>query len=334
MSVNSMTTTSTLGVPSLFDQKAFQQKEDLKAKVSSEEDVKTQQANEFQASYTSVFNGASTINNEIFAVTLVRDRGNNHARIVIERVEGQKRFISVAHFTGPKSGCDLDKNKFGKVKLNEITGEKLKKFSVKNYSSRSIVWSISAAKVKAMLASIKSEISNPTDNPNAFSIFGKKSSLSYSPGFVRISEDIITSESERKSVQELEKLQWDNPTQFDYLVSLLKEDQNISRAFQRVFNILEIPKSESEIPKKVVKFSLGLLSLLHPFNIITILGTIKHRDALCLLKKHGIQLKPNNCFTWARDKINMLDSDTKLLPEKSSDSFIAVTKFYTPYTIK
>lgn len=319
-----------------YTQAAIEKEEDSKSDrgvlasaISLEVDKKRLEAN--PNTFTSVFDNASTISNDTHTVTLVRDKGGNHARLVVEGVKNQEKFIYVAHFTGGRSGYAIGKKKIGVVKSNWITGEKLKKFSIYQYASRSLVWSVSASKVQAMIDSIEREKNNPDSNPIAFSLFGSSSLMIEDMAYYKLKEVNVKNESEQKEIQELKKLQEDNPEKFDHLTSLLREQQLDQMARFSYLHAFATPRSCLSLLFRAfpgVEDSIVALRTLHRERQIH-----ANERLLNLLKKHTttIVVKRNSCFTWARGKVNMLDG--KLLPRKPLDSIISVTKFYTPHEI-
>lgn len=261
-----------------------------------------------------------TLSEDPWAVTMIKRAKGNHAMLIIEGLDKDNNFILMAHLSGLRSLATKDvsdngskclySNK-GRADVIDITKKKIK------YGAKSETWLRSREKVELMLATVrkeKEEAEKEGENPTPFSIFGNKS--------------IFTRDQKGYYIN--------NPV----IQALFDAD---SFAFDNVFKISRCPEDKiaGEISKYKVKFTLmmaasPILAVSSPLMIdpihkryIVVMFTLKKMSYFVdLAKKHIIEvdLTANNCFTWARGKLKMLDIE---MESKALDVLVSVTSLYT-----
>lgn len=281
-----------------------------------------------------------------WAVTMVRQRKNLHPYIpiqtphvllIIESIENDLRFTKAAHLMS-KQEDDFDISNIGIVQTFCIEEHEPIRFK-----TRTKTWVVSGKKVKQMWDQIQLEerqtesFNNTpkeqiTENPVPFCLVGQSSVFAKNVAIFR---------TNHPSLQEMQE---QNPAKFQNLCHLLEEEKEPPR-----FGLSESQGLKNQVislvSNKVIdvadQFTGGAVrAILTPIAAAAIVYvaycgikdslnyiSIKyHKNALEELKKNssGIKkeiLKANNCFTWSRDKLKMVDI---VLEETVWDRLVAV----------
>jgi hypothetical protein len=289
-----------------------------------------------------------------WTVTLVIDEAvpvSFHTRILAEGIDEQGPFFRISHFQGPtviknpKLVCHswFCFGKLGKVqpgKRIDWAILRLNKFRLKSET-----WSRPSDRVQAMLDEIDGEASeeNKEKNPTPFSFFGDKSLLSFTLELYEVkSPDLLRIKDEQ-------------PKKFEFMLELYKKH----REKGKIFTMDMITRPDTwKIDKKDREFWIdNCISTNKKLNILFLLGLIcmkflmlpklrqllerlfiiyeisRERRLFDQFQRNVVVVKinPNNCFTWARQKLRMLDIE---LSDHRSDHLISISSLYADKSIK
>lgn len=230
----------------------------------------------------------------------------------------------MAHLTGLGSACH-----WKKIATIHLEDADCSAFSIERYSGKSPTWLRSSLLVNDMLDAIRKERDEPWTHPNAFNIIGDRSVfLDGATKFLALKEDV---EAESKEVQELENIQSSDPERWDHLQMLLEYQDG--KKFHKStpywkYDVWDINQ------RGHLGDALGLFlnkvgnSAYFKFWDWKMQHAIRQeKPILELMQKHCVVLwlNPNNCFTWARKKLEMIQ--VTMVP-KCFDRIAAVTGKY------
>jgi len=272
--------------------------------------------------YYSQFNTKVPVTEDLWAVTMIKQQGiaKNHAMLIIEGVKNEKLFTKKAHLTGvgssndkniSENGSKCSYSRKGRVKTQKVIGTYA-------HGAKTPTWQRFRDTVEKMLQKIKEEKKsyNSLEIPNAvpFNFFGNKSIIGGEYKYLEITHP------------ELEELQNKDPISFS---SIYKYSMNTGHRMMH----------------RVTFGTLQLVTLPAFFIPYFLYGRFVIGDQICcsdswqvdrlvdLAKEHIKErsLPAHNCFTWAREKLRIIDVH---MEEKFFDRFISVTSLYTGITVK
>ncbi len=278
----------------------------------------------------------------VWTVTMVIDKQlpGIHARIVIEGYEEKiGRFFQIAHFQGVRffkdmknmGDCWLGFKKKGNILLSE---RKKPPLSLKGYKSKTDTWRCPREKVENMIHQIQSE----QKMDMYFCILGNRSIFNH---------EVVILNTEHT---ELQKMQKEAPQLFKKIYSL-HEKQNIEDRHFTKGDINLVPNryflsklyywlTQKKI-KNIIKFfpylntwlklvmSLYVASRLidTPRILVEDKEINENAASISLMSKYVKKTTraPDSCFTWARDKMKMLDIQ---MPERPLDRLVSISILY------
>jgi|SRR5208337_68009 len=284
-------------------------------------------------SSASYFDKNITINQENWAVTLIANGGiaGNHAQIVVEGIRDSTVFRKILHLNGPNSFvADHDKRVqgfycyFGFGKLGKVSTIDIQPDKKINYNSKSETWLRSAFLVNILISDVISEEMNQVTKP--FNFFGRKSIFS-------------------REIEVFEIVGLDEGIDDSYvLLDLYEKDPGLCMKLYEMKEKRDL--AEKEIDKcRTLSFSFFAdLVYYSPFRSwyeLSLENKLKkiddqfkklqenmilHYDLHSLISwMSKVKMQPDSCFTWARDKLSLIDVK---LQSNSLEFLISPTKMY------
>lgn len=260
------------------------------------------------------------LSDEQWAVTMIRKRRNNHAMLIVEGTTNNVVFKKMGHLTGALSwvrgDCAQNGSKCLYSRQGIVRTKDWSKIEIE-YGSKSETWTVSRDKAEKMWARIILEEQDYTLNqgkiPQPFSILGNRSIFSSDYKSYEISN------------RELEGLLKDNPNMFEEVVEMSQQPtETMESTIDRYKN-----KRRFEVATYGTSFLLvdGIYKLIVYCKDQEKQELEKIKRLIKLAKEYVREhvLRPNNCFTWAREKLRMVDVHMK---EKPIDKLVSMTSFY------
>ena len=263
----------------------------------------------------SELDGRTMINNDLWAVTLIKRADGNHALIAIEGEKSGNLFSILAHLTGGSSSESEESLKHGsccffhakgRVKVKDLTGRPI------SYGAKTKTWQVTRDRVEAMLVRIRlEEDSFKTDKQNRvpFSIFGSESSCTQAAKYYEIHDPELAALREKD-----EKL----------FKSIVKQSRSIT--FDDFYGGLDVIYYLG-FPVPILNVIVGSIYLQTKHKYFSM--SEPERNRLAELAKTSVVEhcpRPNNCFTWARGHLRSIGIE---MPSKTMDVFAAITSKYT-----
>lgn len=281
------------------------------------------------------------ITEDLWAVTLLKDKDSNHASLAIERERNGRPLLTIAHLTGPsstqgkdvaKNGCSYFFSKKGRVKIKDVEENK-----VWTYGQKTETWQRSRDKVEKMLdeAIQESKLFDAEENLTPFSIFGSGSIFTKNSKYYKITNQELIELKQMDIVvfnsiyQESINQDQDQDYNTIFVDIDVKGDTLIGKKFSRIkFKIPTLLTDPFPIVTSIAKRIIGEINIEINSDIATLHNRCEIARLVKLAKDHITEhvVSPNNCFTWAREKLRMIDV---ILDQKPSDIFIAATGLYT-----
>lgn len=257
---------------------------------------------------SSSVNKQTMISHENWAVTLTCDIGTFHAKLVFEGMGDEtpeSHFYQIAHLTGNKGfnpfgerGCFSDGfcglNNVGSVELSEKKGCNGFK---KNYRKKSETWVCSKEKIETLLL----KISNEQKSGVPFHICGNKSMFSKDAEIFEIYDQVLG--------------------------EIKKQDEGLFLAlYDSVQNGGECTGMSRE------GFDKSISKTLKAVNAYIITDDLSYLDLIERVKTSARKLDQSqqNCFTWARGKLQELDIELNDLDFQNVISITTLMAKYNP----
>lgn len=267
------------------------------------------------------------INEKYSAVTIICSlKKKIHAELIIEKMYNNKIHIYKLSFN----------NGSNKYYWNILIDEFIDTNDI-FISRQSETWQVSSDKVETMINLVKNERDNPLGYPNAFCIFGNKSIFSKTMEKIQIKN------------KKLQKLYTEYPNFYKNLIMIynkcIAKNNNDVNIF---YNICFVPDNKGgffidaksiDTQERLNIINLRIEKILNNnitnYKFLEKLVVKYNGDYLIIFKmllvmvnanSKIIKIKGNNCFTWIREKLKILDIH---MIEKKMDKIIANPWSYT-----
>ena len=256
---------------------------------------------------------------EKWGVTLTKDNGDFHARLVFEGVREKKGyFFRRAHLMGPSRcnsllGCAngiriclAGKSVLGVVAIDEEPKDK-EEFKAK-YSKKTQTWLVSRDKIEALIKEIEAEVGK--ESP--FNICGNKSVFAKPVEVIDIYHPLLA--KIKKHDQKLFLCLYDSAQNLGLCTGMSREE--FDGAISAVAKKIVVPLCYLEPP--ILLIYLRYLRDLNYPNLIKLTSAFtKAQD-----------MYQNSCFTWARGNLEKLGIE---LTEHMVERIVSVTALYVKY---
>lgn len=271
--------------------------------------------------YPSRLDPAQQLSKDLWGVTLIRkDKKKDHVALALEGVDDQgKQFLKCIHLTGiyttgVKTTLTEKTHYFfghkGKVKISDIDETK-----PVIYGDKTLTWIRTRDSVKALIDSVTREANDfdegRSTNPTPFNILGSRSLLVKKEKVIEIDNDELSNIVKKYGIKKFKAIY--NCTKNPNYYSPNLKYKTILAAdglFRGLWNICKVAINRHKYAKIVAEVGDTRLAYLGG-----------------LMKTHVKEVKrtPENCFTWAKKKLNFVGIS---IPARPSDRLVTKTSWY------